>query len=128
MMQNASLSPAVDLSTSGYCDCEDKTLFRVTALEEKDCNSVKADAAKPCAIYGGVSDHCSKSTNGVICCQDDLSFRYKGRFDCSWAGRNPKRKKLSCAKNLMARNCPETRGLNTFIKLLCSVICCEMTF
>ena len=123
MMENASLSPAVDLSTSGYyCDCEDKTLFRVTALEEKDCNSVKADAAKPCAIYGGVSDHCSKSTNGVICCQDDLSFRYKGRFDCSWAGRNPKR------KILMARNCPETRGLNTFIKLLCSVICCEMTF
>ena len=38
MMENASLSPAVDLSTSGYCDCEDKMLFCVTALEEKDCN------------------------------------------------------------------------------------------
>jgi len=80
MMENTSLSPVVDLSTSRYCNCEDKMLFRVTALEEKDYNSVKADAANPCAIYGSVSDHCSKSTCGVICCQDDLSFRIQWAF------------------------------------------------
>jgi len=96
-------------STCGYCDCEDNTSFRFNASEDKDCNWVKADAANRCALYG-VSDHC-KSTCGAKCCRDDLSFQHKGFINCSWAGKNPKRKKFRCAKKVVARNCPETCGL-----------------
>jgi len=32
-------------STCGYCDCEDNASFRFNAIEDKDCNWVKADAA-----------------------------------------------------------------------------------
>jgi len=62
-MENTFLSPRSAISC-GYCDCEDKTSFRVNALEDKDCNLVKADAAKPCAL-DGVSDHCTRKRTSL---------------------------------------------------------------
>ena len=109
-------------ATCGYCKCQDDSNFYFNGQEDKGCAWVAAESttestAERCASLEGVSDHCLATCAGAECCEDNPEFEYHGFLadvsgqDCTWAGKNMKKKLKRCGRKGVAKNCPATCGL-----------------